>query len=214
LDTGPLSEFDELHFEYFRDFRAAEFSLYFELESWQAIIMQGVYTEACMWHAALAIGALGRSRYLPNTTISIEPNEYGLRQYTLAIQKLNQRLDSSTRGWELALLGSIVFIAIEMLLGQNNRVQIHLQGAFEILKTPTNALEYPMSLTHPGQDSLVAYSTCHTSLRLNPNSNYLVKALAQIDEQLTAFQIAALTTYISQCKTSPQSKNLRRIEQI
>lgn len=88
----PLSEFDKLNFEYFRNFCVAEFALYFELESWQAIIMQGVYTEACIWHASLAIGALARSRDLPNTKIPIKPTEYGLRQYTLQFK-------SSTSDW-------------------------------------------------------------------------------------------------------------------
>ena len=155
----------------------SEFSLYFELESWQSIIMHGVYTEPCMWHAALAIGALGRSRYLPNSAVPIDLTGYGWRQYTLAIQQLNNQIGTSAQGWELALLGSVVFVAIEMLLGQTNRVQVHLQGAGKILKTHT------------------------PSEKLSDNSIYLAGALAQIDEQLGALRMSALNTCVLECQT-------------
>lgn len=149
-----------------------------------------------MRHAALAISALTRSHYHPSeagdTPYQIESAiEYSMNQYNLAIQKLNKRLDTSTQSWELAILGSIVFIAIEVLQEHDNRVQMHLRSAFAIFEALPNTVTCFMSYNDPGVAPLVAGENCRTTWgstrRSSRELDYLVNALILIEEQASSF---------------------------
>lgn len=190
LGQDPLSDFEVLLFEYFRDVCAIEFSLYFELPSWEGIILQVACTEPCIWHAALAISALSRSHYhrIESDSANVFTNEYAIKQYNLAIQKLNHCLDTSARSWELAVLASIIFVNIEVLQGHDNRVQVLLRSAFAILKT-YGATVTSMS-NSPNGDPLAVDANCPTSfgsIKTQAGLSYLSNALFQIDEQLSSF---------------------------
>jgi hypothetical protein len=136
-----LSDVEKQHFEYFQVVSTEEFSNYFESELWQRIVLRAACTEPCIRHAVLAIGTLGRTRSAPSTSgLEYHTNfgsEYSTKQYNLAIQTLNYSLNSSNRSWELAVLASIVFIAIEVLQGHDDMVRMHLRSAFAILKNST-----------------------------------------------------------------------------
>ena len=196
LGYGPFRDFEVLHFEYFRVVCIPEFSLYFQEVMWETIVLQAISSEPCMRHAALAISALTRSRYHPSEAgdapYQIESAiEYSMKQYNLAIQKLNKRLDISTQSWELAILGSIIFTAFEALQGHDNRVQMHLRSAFAILEAHPNAATCSMSCTDSGVTPLVAGENCWTAWgythRSSRDLDYLVKALIFIDEQASSF---------------------------
>lgn len=88
-----------------------------------------------------------------------------MMQYNMAIRKLNDALDGSIRSLELAILGSIVFIAFEVLWGADMRVKMHMNGALSILNTLTE-----VDLWHTR-----TYSQC------------LVGALKQLKEQMYLF---------------------------
>jgi len=147
-----------------------------------------VINTSIVWHAALAISALSKSRYFPNRikdTIK-SSDEYAVKQYNQAIKELNCRLDSSTRSWELAILASIVFIAIEVFLGFDYKVQIHLRGAFAILKTQPDIVAYPVLRQNSESASLVTEAWSRTSRSIS-NLDYLVDALFQLDRQVYSF---------------------------
>ena len=156
-------------------------------------MLQAVSSEPCMRHAALAISALTRSRYHPSEAgdalYQIESaTEYSMKQYNLAIQKLNKRLDTLTRSWELAILGSIIFTAFEALQGHDNRVQMHLRSAFAIFETHSNAATCSMSCN---ESRVTPCENCCSAWGYTPRSSrdldYLVKALILIDEQISSF---------------------------
>lgn len=94
-----------------------------------------------------------------------------MKQYNMALRALNDALDGSTRSLELAILGSIVFIAFEVLWGADMRVKVHMDGAFSILNSLTEAdLWYTRT-----------YSQC------------LVSALKRLNEQICLFRGSAAT---------------------
>ncbi|KAH8649847.1 hypothetical protein BX600DRAFT_473690 [Xylariales sp. PMI_506] len=66
-------------------------------------------------------------------------------KYNQAIRELNERLNESPRSWELAILGSLMFIAIEVLQGNDTGAQMHLQSARKIIKNADNSIVSPDS---------------------------------------------------------------------
>jgi hypothetical protein len=66
LSATPLLDSERRHMEYFRSICARDVALFFELPIWETIMLQGVQAEPTLHHAALAIGALSRSRYHPD----------------------------------------------------------------------------------------------------------------------------------------------------
>lgn len=142
--------------------------LYFESPAWANLIIQAAYTEPCIRHTALALGAMSRyeyHRHSQSQTSSKLTLDYSMKQYNLAIRALNEALDGLTRSLELAILGSIVFIAFEVLWGADIRVKMHMNGAYSILD----------SLTKTNLWYTRAYSQC------------LVTALKQLSGQISLF---------------------------
>ena len=196
LDCIPLHDVDVLHFEYFRAICVPEFSLYFQQALWETVVLQTACSELFMRHAALAIGALSRSHYHPTqpgeASLQVESAvEYAIRQYNLAIQKLNEQLNTSPRSLELAILGSIVFIAVEFLQGYVNRVQMHLDSAFAIFDAHSETVSCLMLSSNIGVMPLEAGEICCTRLRsmqrYSPDLDYLIKALILINKQVLFF---------------------------
>jgi hypothetical protein len=120
--------------EYFQVVCAGEFSLCFELPAWENIILQGTLAEPALHHAALAIGALTRSRYQPDIWQPPTAISFSIQHYNMAIQNLHRRLDASSRGLEVAVLARVVFSYIDFLLGIDSPVEMHIQAGCAILE--------------------------------------------------------------------------------
>ncbi|OQV10814.1 Fungal Zn2-Cys6 binuclear cluster domain-containing protein [Cladophialophora immunda] len=174
-----LDSFEASTFEYFRHVCARDFALYFESPWWGALVLRYALAEASIYHAALAISSMSRHNYYPTTTTTTTTTtsyvpehhscnhthsqshsaaEYCLAQYTLAIQRLNARLDSSVASVELAAFASILFIYIEGMQGSTRSMHVHLRGGLALVQ------------------SLLQLVT--------PNVGYLEWALWQIREQV------------------------------
>jgi hypothetical protein len=114
-----------------------------------------------------------------------------MMQYNLAIQELNNRLDSSARSWELALMGSIVFIAIEVLQEHEDKIQMHLRSAFAILNAHADIGTHFMPCDDPRLSSSTSEVNCCTvlesSVGITSIWNYIVRALYLINEQVSSF---------------------------
>jgi hypothetical protein len=181
LSIVPLNARDASHFDYFITICSKEFSLYFESSLWESIILQAACSDLCIRHAALAIGALSRNNHLSQSS---EPGlEYAMKQYNLALRALNNALDKSARSCELSILGSIAFIAFEVLWGVDTRVRMHLGGALAMLG----------SLSENGDDdsSLLAAGRKHhrrIGLGSDTDLGYLVSALSQLSGQVSSFE--------------------------
>lgn len=177
LSIVPLNPSDSPHFDYFFNVCAKEFSLYFESPVWESIVWRAACTEPCIRHTSLAIGAMSRNNYQHSGHLSdhLPVLEYSMGQYNLALRALNNTLDQSARSLELAILGSIVFISLEVLLGVDNRVQMHINGAFAMLE---NLLGRGVNGEY--------YS--NVALERATDLGYLVSALTGLGRQFSSFQ--------------------------
>jgi hypothetical protein len=54
--------------------------------------------------------------------------------YQDAVWALNRRLDSSESSWELALVGSLLFTAFEILQNRDRPANLHFDGGFAVLQ--------------------------------------------------------------------------------
>ncbi|KAH6674784.1 hypothetical protein B0J14DRAFT_637524 [Halenospora varia] len=182
---------DAIHFEYFLEVCTPEFSLYFDLPIWQDIIVQVAVSDTCIQNAALAIGALSRSHYQPNENScqfsASKLSDYGLLKYNSAIRELDRMLRHENRNWEIVVLASIVFIAIEVLQGFESKAMMHLRNAIAILRVQ-KGLKASSDLNGGPKSgsSSVEVAAPDTS---TPNSEmfYLEDALAQIAQQFSLF---------------------------
>ena len=136
----PLQMMDVWNFEYFRVVYAKEFSLFLGTSVWETLVLRAALTERCILNAVLALGALSRnavpSSVRKKPALPPEfPIRYSLTKYNQAIQELNGRLAASPSSWELAVLGSLIFIVVESIQGNYDVAQMHLRGALAILKS-------------------------------------------------------------------------------
>ncbi|KAH6715262.1 hypothetical protein DL95DRAFT_382518 [Leptodontidium sp. 2 PMI_412] len=148
---ATLSDPDEAqHFDFFRVVCTHSFSMHFNANLWKGLILQAAHTEPFVLHAVLAIGALTRS----NVHAPMYPTpvlEYSLKKYSLASRMLSQRMKSGTADWKLAILGSLVFLALEVLQGHEMGALIHMRSGEAILKSlPSSKPELLTSLATSG----------------------------------------------------------------
>ncbi|KAF2118504.1 hypothetical protein BDV96DRAFT_643750 [Lophiotrema nucula] len=126
-------------YEFFHVVCAKDFSLYFENNFWEPILLRTAQTEPSIYHAALAISALSRRSYFPiqdwHDSVWRTPSatQYSILQYNLAIQHLNARLDGSAESVWLAVLASIIFIQIQHLQDDFSLASVHLRGGLSLL---------------------------------------------------------------------------------
>lgn len=112
-----------------------------------------------------------------------------MRQYNLAFRTLNDALDNSARSSELAILGSIAFVAFEVLWGVDTRVKMHLDGALAMLGSLSeNSVDERKSQT----DSSLGYpsgSERHRWMGLGyaTDFGYLASAVSRLNEQVSSF---------------------------
>lgn len=122
------------HFDFFRTVCASSFSTHFNANLWKGIILRAAHTEPFVLHACLAVGALTRfNTHAPTYTIPIL--EYSLKKYSLASRMLGQRMKNGTADWKLAILGSLIFLAIEVLQGHEMGALLHMRSGEAILKS-------------------------------------------------------------------------------
>jgi hypothetical protein len=189
LSIVSLNASDSSHFDYFIKICTKEFSLYFESPVWESIILQAACTEPCIRHAALAIGAMSRNNY--HSQSSELAFEYSMKEYNLALRVLNDALDESARSWELAILGSIVFIAFEVLWGVDSKVRMHLDGALAMLgNLPDIGLDEG-KYQDDDSSGLVAGTKRYSSIGFGSTTDlgYLVSALSRLGGQVSSFGI-------------------------
>lgn len=143
------------HFDYFRTECTEEFSGFFNSTLWKRLILQAAHSELFVLQAVLAIGALRRSQLtLPCSAFKYDHAilEYCMSKYNIASRELGQRIKTGTADWRLAVLGSLVFLAIEVLQGHESGALMHLGNGMAILKSHlVPSAEYPsvMQLDYP-----------------------------------------------------------------
>ncbi|KFZ02791.1 hypothetical protein V502_11507 [Pseudogymnoascus sp. VKM F-4520 (FW-2644)] len=124
---------DIINFEYFQMVSTREFSAYFNTTLWEQIILKAAHTEPFVLHAALAIGSLSRHN-LQAPAYMASALEYSMKKYSLASKMLGDRMRNGTADWKLAVLGSLMFLAIEVLQGHELGALMHIRSGEAIIK--------------------------------------------------------------------------------
>jgi len=187
--AASLDVLDVWHFEYFRVVCTSQLSLILGTpRGWETLILRAAFTEECILQGVLALGALSRNvvprfdklfsrkaRFFPGYSVGYSWSKYGL-----AIQGMNRRLGGVVKGddddtsstaissWEIAVLSSLMFIAIEAIQGSEDVARMHLRGALAIYEssqtspstylTPESRRELARvldALSHPPPQSLM-----------------------------------------------------------
>lgn len=129
-----LSTDEVVYFDYFRTACTGEFSSYFHATLWKHIILQAAHVESFILNAILAIGALRRSQLVTSLT-NTSVLEYCMFKYSMASAGLAQTIQNETANSSLTLLASLVFLAIEVLLGHEAAALMHLRSGAAILRS-------------------------------------------------------------------------------
>jgi hypothetical protein len=140
------------YFEYFRTECTEEFSGFFNSILWKQLVLQAAHSEPFILQAVLAIGAFRRSQLiLPCSASKCDPNilEYCMGKYTIASRELGQRIKTGTADWKLAVLGSLVFLAIEVLQGHESGALMHLGNGIAILQGQVSPSAKDTSARYP-----------------------------------------------------------------
>ncbi|EPE26615.1 Zn2/Cys6 DNA-binding protein [Glarea lozoyensis ATCC 20868] len=121
-----LPEDEVPHLEFFTTAGVQEFITFFGNEIWERIALQAIFNEPCIRSAALALAAVTRVRVYGGDWGGAV--RYAMGRYGRAIGELNRRLEGG-RGWEVALLAALFFVRFEMVVGEWERLDVHMRCA-------------------------------------------------------------------------------------
>ena len=73
--------------------------------------------------------------------------EYSMKKYSLASKMLGDRMRNGTADWKLAILGSLMFLAIEVLQGHELGALMHIRSGEAIIKSlPSSSPDFLSTL--------------------------------------------------------------------
>ncbi|KAI0968338.1 hypothetical protein F4678DRAFT_464406 [Xylaria arbuscula] len=193
------------YFEYFRVVCAKQLSASLGTDLWESIVLPAALAEPCIMHGILALSALSRDM-VPSRisrglmSLAGYSASYPLRRYNQAIRELNARLGTSRSSHELALIGSLIFIAIESYLERDGIAQMHLQSALSMLRN------YKSSAT-PGAEFLKTIAPCFSSLAAisRPSSKPLSSLIRLIPNPIQVLRDVSAFKNISEARDSLNS---------
>lgn len=129
-----------IHFDYFRTKCTEEFSESFIGSLWKQLILQAMHAESFVLDAVLAIGSLRRFQleskdFMVGKNIPPSTVQYSIGKYNKASRELYDQLRTNTADWKVVVLGTIVFLAIEVLQGNETGAIVHFKSGSAILKS-------------------------------------------------------------------------------
>lgn len=132
LPSVPFANQGSDHFDYFRIVCTKSFSRHFENVLWDRVVLPVAQSEPAIWSAVVALSSLIRQQ----TIEPLRPFAQHARtiSYLHALKALNHRLGISSANLELALIGSLLFTAFEVLCGDDIAALQHFQGGLAILE--------------------------------------------------------------------------------
>lgn len=165
--------------EYFKTRSAPSFSGHFDAEFWSRIVLQIGQSEPAIWHAMVALGALNEQRDrqtkkmpvkamlvtdpmgadVPRLPVQPQENDpLALVHYNKAISHLSERMRSATSDTtDIALLACILFVAVEMLRGDDCPAMKHVTSGMGIAIGNLNNRDGPYSQLQTMRESVLPF---------------------------------------------------------
>ncbi|KAL2073131.1 hypothetical protein VTL71DRAFT_10455 [Oculimacula yallundae] len=98
--------------------------------------------ESTVWHAVVALGTLHETFAIDDEELRLARHKSGVKHYNKAITRMISSTGTESQSAESVLVSCIVFICIEISLGNVEAARNHLQGGIHIIRS----LDTPGSL--------------------------------------------------------------------
>jgi hypothetical protein len=128
---------EEDYFRFFWAETAGTLSGGFDNPLWSETVLQACNDELCIFHCAIALGALDKScrakRSKAATTTSEDHHSYALRRYDIAIREFREVLQHRKDFLRTTLIASLLIFCFESFHGDLRQALNNIQGAVELL---------------------------------------------------------------------------------
>ncbi|PYH84636.1 hypothetical protein BO82DRAFT_429966 [Aspergillus uvarum CBS 121591] len=116
---------------------------FYDSSLWQQVIFRLCYQEPAIYHAVVALGAVNQANEIAGciprpgqSTVHLQNTwyQFALEQSARAITLLNRRrMSQDPQLQEVILVCCLLFVICELLHGNRNRANFHIQGGLQIL---------------------------------------------------------------------------------
>jgi hypothetical protein len=124
------------HFDYFRSQAVYELSWYFDGDHWGRLVLQESHGSAAVRHAVIALACCHEDfKDSAKDAVQAPQYAYAAKHYSKAIRYLIKETADNAHETRLkALMCGLLFIAIEVLRGNDSAARNHLDGCLKIVQ--------------------------------------------------------------------------------
>ncbi|KAH7357052.1 hypothetical protein BKA65DRAFT_496114 [Rhexocercosporidium sp. MPI-PUGE-AT-0058] len=133
---------DQRAFDFFCCVTSPILSCYFDKNFWSYFLLQMSQYESTVWHSVLALGTLHEQGAIDDEDLRLLHHRNGLSHYNKAIAQLTKSTEPESQSAESVLVSCIIFVCIEIVLGNIKEARNHLQAGVRIIRS----LDTPGSL--------------------------------------------------------------------
>ncbi|KAH6721934.1 hypothetical protein BKA61DRAFT_164911 [Leptodontidium sp. MPI-SDFR-AT-0119] len=133
---------DQRAFDFFCSVTSPILSCHFDEDFWNHFLLQMSQSESTVWHSVLALGILHEQGTIDDEDLRLLHHRNGLSHYNKAIVQLTKSTEPKSQSAESVLVSCIIFVCVEIVLGNIMGARNHLQAGVEIIRS----LDTPGSL--------------------------------------------------------------------
>ncbi|KAG4428360.1 hypothetical protein IFR05_016154 [Cadophora sp. M221] len=133
---------DQRAFDFFCSVTSPILSCHFDEDFWNYFLLQMSRSESTVWHSVIALGTLHEQGTIDDDDLRLLHHRNGLSHYNKAITQLTKFTEPESQSAESVLVSCIIFVCVEIVLGNIKGARNHLQAGVEII----SSLDTPGSL--------------------------------------------------------------------
>jgi len=142
---------DQRAFGFFCSVTAPILACHFDEDFWDYFLLQMSQAESAVWHSVLALGNLHEQGSLDDEDQRALQHRSGLNHYNKAIAHLTKSTDPESQSAEVVLVSCIVFVCVEIVLGNIKKAMSHLQAGMQIIRSSVTPGSLPNFYQSNGQ---------------------------------------------------------------
>ncbi|KAH8687345.1 hypothetical protein BGZ60DRAFT_510060 [Tricladium varicosporioides] len=126
---------EKASFDFFQGWTSKELSVPFDAKFWKRAVLQISHSEPTIWHSMLALSSAHQCTMFidENGNIPASRRHRAVEYYTKALGLLANSKTSSQLSLELVLVNCVIFVFLEIFLGNNKGAMRHLQSGTKIM---------------------------------------------------------------------------------